>query len=93
MVNPETQCDVCHIGTRRERQTTYIHWLDGKLVVMPNTAIWVCDVCDDVVFDEEQIAQLEMLLGVQIDSVHTVQRRNSLQSARQGVLPSGRRSV
>lgn len=92
-MNPETQCDVCHIGTRRERQTTYLYWLDSKLVVMPNTTVWVCDVCDDVVFDEEQIAQLEMLLGVQIDSVHTAERRSSLQSTSQGILPSGRRSV
>lgn len=92
-MNPETQCDVCHIGTRRERQTSYIYWLDGTLVIMPNTTIWVCDVCDDVVFDEEQIAQLEMLLGVQIDAVHTVERHGKVQSANQGVPPSRRRSV
>lgn len=59
------QCDNCHIGTLNPRQTTVTYWVEGQLVIMPNVPVWICDVCGDFEYEMENIARLEMLLGIE----------------------------
>lgn len=93
ILNPDRQCDICHIGTRHEHRTSYVYWLDGTLIIMPGTATWVCDVCNDTIYDRDQIVRFGMLLGIQIDESREADRYSSAHSPARIPPSSGRRSV
>jgi YgiT-type zinc finger domain-containing protein len=80
-VESSLQCEVCHIGTRRAQRTTYAYWTDGQLVLMPNVAVWVCDVCADVEYDLDAITRLEQLLGIEPTFRDTESRVSALTNA------------
>ncbi len=69
-VNRPEHCDVCHIGTLRPRHTTYTRWLAGKLIIIPNILILVCDMCGEVTTDDESIRMLEDLIGTEDEVIH-----------------------
>lgn len=72
-MDPTTQCEICHIGTRRPQKTTYTVWVDGQLILLPNVVAWVCDMCADAEYESETIEWLELLLGIEPDQGNTDQ--------------------
>ena len=92
-MDSEMQCTVCHIGTRHERRATYTQWVEGQLALLPDVPVWVCDVCDDVEFDEESIAQLEMLLGIDQDDPQEDEPLGHASSTRHLFVANRRRSA
>ncbi|GAB4468943.1 MAG: hypothetical protein Kow00124_03690 [Anaerolineae bacterium] len=73
-VSRPEHCDVCHIGTLHPRRTTYTRWMDGRLIIVPNIAIFVCDMCGEVTTDDESIRLLEDLLGAEDEVIHGDER-------------------
>lgn len=61
---PENQCTVCHIGLLHLRRVTYTRMMDHHLLILPNMAVWLCDVCGEFSYDPEAMRRLHMLLGM-----------------------------
>lgn len=61
----EKQCPVCHIGVLHLSKVTYTSWLQRQLVLLPNVAVWACDVCGESAYDPEIVGWVSMLLGVE----------------------------
>jgi YgiT-type zinc finger domain-containing protein len=61
----EEQCSICHIGVLHLRRVTYTSWLYKQLVLMPNVAVWTCDVCGESAYDPEIVGWVDTLLGLE----------------------------
>ena len=61
----EKQCPVCHIGILHLRRVTYVSWSQKQLVLLPNVAVWACDVCGEATYDPEIVGWVSMLLGIE----------------------------
>ncbi len=87
----EQQCPVCHIGVLHLCRVTYTSWLQRQLVLLPNVAVWACDVCGESTYDPEIVGWVGMLLGVE----HTSSAQNRNPGSRSGfsvpIVFSGRR--
>jgi len=58
-------CSACHVGYLREERTTYTHWYEGQLVVVPNVPSLVCDYCGETNFHPVVLERLQQLLWVE----------------------------
>ncbi len=56
-------CAVCRLGVLQAKKATYTTWLEDRLVMLPGTPIWTCDLCGEVLFDIEIAVLIDALLG------------------------------
>lgn len=86
-------CDVCHIGSMRPQRAIYARWHDGQFVVVPGVPALRCDFCGDILFDENALTQLVLLLGPESGVSDQYQRRASGLDENQETGLRDRRSV
>jgi YgiT-type zinc finger domain-containing protein len=56
-------CPNCFIGTLHRKQAAYAAWHGDHFVLMPNSSIWVCDVCGERTYDDSVFETLLPLVG------------------------------
>lgn len=87
----DKQCPVCHIGVLRLRRVTYTSWVQRQLVLLPNVAVWACDVCGESAYDPEIVGWVSMLLGVEHASPAQARQPGSSRGCSLSIIFSGRR--
>jgi YgiT-type zinc finger domain-containing protein len=55
-------CPNCHVGHLLEEHSTYTHWHEGQLVVVPSVPAQVCDYCGEIYFHPVVLERLHQLL-------------------------------
>ena len=63
------QCTNCGIGTLKPTKITYLRRMGALMVTLPNFAAWRCDSCHFTRYDNAALAQVERLLGPDVESV------------------------
>jgi YgiT-type zinc finger domain-containing protein len=61
-------CPNCGFGTLQPITTTYLRWWGKAWVTIPNFAAWCCDSCQFTRYDSAALAQLELVLGPDLES-------------------------
>lgn len=56
-------CPNCHVGKLQRRQVTLTSTFEGQPLVVPNTSAWICDICNEMVVDQETLNRLSGLLA------------------------------
>jgi hypothetical protein len=62
-------CEKCHIGHYRQISAPYLRWLDGQIMIIPDSPAYACDMCDDMVYDISFLNKLETLLDQLVGDV------------------------
>ncbi len=62
MTSPLT-CEICHIGTLQKMRATYTVRWRSRLIIVPGTPAWLCDVCGEFSYDPEITSRIDLLLG------------------------------
>jgi YgiT-type zinc finger domain-containing protein len=55
-------CPVCHLGRLQTRKITFTSAFQGRWLAVPNVSALVCDVCGEMIIDQEMIRLLSGLL-------------------------------
>jgi YgiT-type zinc finger domain-containing protein len=61
-------CESCHVGSLQRCRATYARWHGGQFVLMPGVPAWRCDYCGDTFYDNEALARIVLLVGVDSDA-------------------------
>lgn len=56
-------CPECHTGLMRIGDVTYLTWLNGELITVPDFPAWICDVCGRCDYDPQAVSWLNTLLN------------------------------
>jgi len=56
-------CPECQAGLMRLEHVTYLTWLIGELITVPDFPAWICDVCGRREYDLEAVSWLNILLS------------------------------
>ena len=56
----ELECEYC-AGTIKPKKATVEHWYDGKLVIIRDVPIGVCNKCGERYYEAETLEQLDMI--------------------------------
>jgi YgiT-type zinc finger domain-containing protein len=56
-------CPRCQIGHCHAGRTTYTRVINGRVVSIPDIAVYTCDVCGYQEFDRDALLRLQTLLG------------------------------
>ena len=56
-------CPECHTGLMRMEDVTYLTWLNGELITVPDFPAWICDVCGRCDYDPQAVSWLNTLLS------------------------------
>jgi YgiT-type zinc finger domain-containing protein len=56
-------CPECQAGIMRLEHITYLTWLVGELITVPDFPAWICDVCGRREYDTRAISRLNILLN------------------------------
>ena len=60
-------CKSCHIGHLQPKRVTYLLPFEDTLVTVPHMPAWLCDACGELIYDQQVLQQLDMLLGLDAD--------------------------
>ncbi len=55
-------CPVCNTGRLQKRSMTYIEWYGKELLVIDRMPTFVCSVCDEQIYDQDALENLQRLL-------------------------------
>jgi YgiT-type zinc finger domain-containing protein len=61
-------CPRCQIGHCHAGKTTYTRVTQGRVISIPNIAVYTCDVCGYQEFDRDALLRLQTLLGANSSS-------------------------
>ncbi len=61
--NEHLICPNCHLGHMDLKLATYVQQYGETLISVPNTPVWICDVCHTRQFDEFSIQRIEAMIG------------------------------
>jgi YgiT-type zinc finger domain-containing protein len=67
-------CPECQAGILQLEHITYLTWLAGELITVPDFPAWICDVCGRCDYDPQAISWLNILLNAG-SSHHTRPKR------------------
>ncbi len=56
-------CEYCHIGHYELSYSPYVHWYNGKIMVIPNAPAYSCDICGHMEYDAGFLQKLNHLLN------------------------------
>jgi YgiT-type zinc finger domain-containing protein len=56
-------CVECQAGQMREHFVTYLTWLGGEMITVPDFPAWVCDICGRREYDQQALSRLSLLLN------------------------------
>ncbi len=56
-------CPECQTGLMRLDHVTYLTWLAGELITVPDFPAWICDVCGRCDYDPQAVSWLNILLS------------------------------
>ena len=56
-------CPECQTGLMRLDYVTYLTWLNGQLITVPDFPAWICDMCGRCEHDSEAVSWLNALLS------------------------------
>ncbi|MBN1877807.1 MAG: YgiT-type zinc finger protein [Anaerolineae bacterium] len=56
-------CPSCNLGSLKPTHSTYVRWWNARLVTVPDFAAWCCDFCGYTRYDVAALAQINLLLG------------------------------
>jgi YgiT-type zinc finger domain-containing protein len=56
-------CPECHAGLLQKDYVTYLTWLAGELITVPDFPAWICDVCGRCDYDPQAVSWLNILLS------------------------------
>ena len=56
-------CRECQAGFFRQKFVTYLTWMSGELITVPDFPAWVCDVCGRREYDYGAISRLSLILN------------------------------
>jgi YgiT-type zinc finger domain-containing protein len=79
-------CPECHAGLMQKDHVTYLTWLMGELITVPDFPAWICDVCGRCDYDPQAVSRLNILLS----SGSSVRRRPRKQRKTPPEQPSAR---
>lgn len=55
-------CPTCRLGRLHPNRITYPCWLNGQMMMVPNTPVQVCDVCDHIAYDSDFMSTIQFLI-------------------------------
>lgn len=73
-----TTCKRCHLGRYKEARVPYLAWLNERMIVVPDVAAHVCDVCGLLHYNPQFMAQMQDLIDL-----HTTSESQTLDIQRQ----------
>jgi YgiT-type zinc finger domain-containing protein len=56
-------CEYCHIGHYELAYSPYVHWYNGKIMIVPNAPAYSCDICGHMEYDATFLQKLNQLLN------------------------------
>ena len=56
-------CPECYTGLMQLDHVTYLTWLTGELITVPDFPAWICDVCGRCDYDPQALSWLNILLS------------------------------
>lgn len=62
MTSELKRCDICRIGHCQSVKAPYLYWVADRVMVMPNSPAWACDICGQVYFEPAFLIRIERLL-------------------------------
>lgn len=62
-------CPRCNVGHLRPIKSTFVRRWGDQLLTSPNFAAWRCDVCSYTRYDTAALAQVELLVGPDEESL------------------------
>ena len=67
-------CEYCHIGHYELSFSPYLHWYEGKIMVVPNAPTYSCDICGHMEYDANFLQKLNHLLNRFAEEEHNTAR-------------------
>jgi YgiT-type zinc finger domain-containing protein len=68
----EAICHTCHVGRMERGRVSFLKWLNGKLIVIPDFPAWICDICGSYEYETGALIELQAML-----SLNQTERRTS----------------
>lgn len=56
-------CPVCGVGRLTLTRRTYVHLYGQTLIQAPNVPAWMCDACRLVIFDQDAVGRIDLMVG------------------------------
>lgn len=56
-------CEACRIGRYQPTALSYLHQVEGQMIIIPNAPAYICDVCRQSHFDPYFLEAIDFLLA------------------------------
>lgn len=61
----EAICHACHVGRMERGRVSFLKWINGKLIVIPDFPAWTCDICGSYEYEAGALIELQAMLSLE----------------------------
>lgn len=80
----EPICPECHVGRMQKGRVSYLNWINGRLITVPDFPAWICDICGSYEYEHGALIELQAMLRLSDPRIRKAMPSKPDASASQG---------